>query len=92
MLSLSSGVATIDNGVKSVLALARHGAGKPLEKQTLWLVEEDTITINVVDVGDYTGFDEFIAHWPWTGPVVQDVLGRIGIALFLPLGEWYRVI
>ena len=46
----------------------------------------------VVDIGDYTGFNEFVTHRPRTGPVVQDVLGWIGITLFLPLGEWYRVI
>lgn len=53
----------IKNGVKVVSALARYGAGKPLEQQTLWLVEEDAITIHVVDVGDYT------LMWTPTQPV-----------------------
>jgi FdhD protein len=43
-----------EDGLKSVMALASNQIGTELKRQQFWLVTEDSLTINVVDVGDYT--------------------------------------
>lgn len=64
MLSSICSAEKFNTGVKPISVLARYGANGPIKNETLWLVEEDTVTIDVVGVGNYT------LMWTPTSPVL----------------------